>query len=459
MDYNYLNLLILLYPMIFFRRKSREEGNGKEGEEGGDAKPQHHIYQSYLEVNLEGLRVMIDRLNMEKESNDTNSKDAGIPASISEAIQIARRFNQHIDSLKSVSEVLKKRRVSADATPQLKGIIERVRSTIASVIDEVSRPIPEPKDINEIALIKERGRRILDRIGDVLGSHRKILYEFFPSEAKALKDILMVMKSDVDTLESIAKGIDEQISSYSRCKDRIARLVQMEQEIKSYGKKMSEMNDMLDALERKRVEIEKSRISVSSEGEYIELENNLSKVKIEYDRFLADIARDFSRLGRVVSKYAYEIGFDREYDVILKAVMDKPSELKDVRAEVMRDILLRLSDSIRSGRLHLKNPEKDIDNIHGLMDRLEYYIDKCKEYEEMISHYREMITPYWDTLKGIDAELESIKRDIYNVKDTIREYNSKISTMRSTMDAEIERLKDDIYKIYGLKVKLNVNID
>ncbi|MFN4337348.1 MAG: hypothetical protein ACK4FV_07220 [Candidatus Nitrosocaldus sp.] len=446
--------------MIFFRKKNKEEGIGKEKEEeGGDTNSQHHIHQSYLEVNLEGLRAMIDRLNMEKGSNNINSKDAGIPTSIKEAIQIARRFNQHIYSLKSVSEGLQKRKVSADVTPPLKGMIDRARSTIASVIDEVSRPIPEPKDINDIVLIKERTRRILDRVGDLVGSHRKILYEFLPSEAKALKDVLMAMKNDVDTLESIAKGIDEQISSYSRCKDRIARLVQMEQEIKAYGKKIMEMKGTLDALERKRVEIEKSRVSISSEGKYMELENNLSKVKIEYDRLLADIARDFSRLGRVVSKYAYEIGFDRESYAILNAVMYEPSRLKDTRVEVMGDILLRLSDSITSGRLRLKNPEKDIDNIHGLMERLGYYIDKCKEYEEMVSLYRERITPYKDMLKGIDADIEHIEREIYNVKDIIKEYDSKISMMRSTMDVEIERLRDDIYKIYGLKVNINVNID
>ncbi|MEM4714668.1 MAG: hypothetical protein QXW85_00920, partial [Candidatus Nitrosocaldus sp.] len=224
--------------MILFRRKDRR-GEGREKEEG-EAKSQPP-YQSHLEVNLEGLRAIVDRLNMEKEigsSSSSNNKDGLSTTSVREVIQIARRLNQYIDSLKGISEGLQRRRMSADVTPQLKGIIERARSTIASVIDEVSKPIPEPTGINDIVLIQERAKRTLNRVGDASGSHRKVLYEFFPSEARALKDVLMAMKKDVDTLEGIARGIDEQISSYSRCKDRIARLVQMEREIKAYSTKI-----------------------------------------------------------------------------------------------------------------------------------------------------------------------------------------------------------------------------
>ncbi|MEM1941621.1 MAG: hypothetical protein QW248_02010 [Candidatus Nitrosocaldus sp.] len=443
--------------MILFRRKDRR-GEGREKEEG-EAKSQPP-YQSHLEVNLEGLRAIVDRLNMEKEigsSSSSNNKDGLSTTSVREVIQIARRLNQYIDSLKGISEGLQRRRMSADVTPQLKGIIERARSTIASVIDEVSKPIPEPTGINDIVLIQERAKRTLNRVGDASGSHRKVLYEFFPSEARALKDVLMAMKKDVDTLEGIARGIDEQISSYSRCKDRIARLVQMEREIKAYSTKIMEMKSTLDALESKRAEIEKSRMSLRNTDEYIELENSLSKAKIEYDRLLVDIARDFSRLGRVVSKYAYEIGLDREHHAMLKAVMAEPSRLKDVRADMMRDVLRRLSDGITSGRLHLKNPEKDVENIHGLMDRLEYYVGKCKEYDEMMSVYRERIAPYNDILEGMDADLERIGREVDRIKDMIKEYNGKASALRSTMGEEIEQLEDDVYRIYGLKVKITVS--
>lgn len=437
--------------MILFRRKDRggvkREGEGRE--ESGS--------QPHLEVNLEGLRTMVDRLHMDKESS---SRNGGVStSSVREAIQIAKRFNQHIDSLKYVSEGLQRRRISADIPTQLKGIIERARSTVSSVIVEVIKPIPEPSGINDIVLIQESARRVLNRIGDASGSHRRILYEFFPVEARALKDILMAMKKDIDALDGIARGIDEHVSSYSRCRDRIARLMKMEQEIKVYNARMREMRSTLNTLEERMAEVERKRVGVCNEQEYIELTNMLSKARMEYDRLLSDIARDFSRLSRAVSKYAYEIGFDREQYAVLKAVMDEPARLRDVRVDVVRDALARLRDGITSGRLHLKNPEKDLENIQSLMDVLERYIGMCNEYEGMMSVYRERIAPYEDTLKGIDVELERIGREIRRVRDTLQDYAGKVSTIRSTMDAEVEQLKDDVYRLYGLRVRITVDFD
>lgn len=445
--YNYFNLLLLLYVMVLFRRKDKgDQGEGRDREDG-DVKSQHKN-QSYLEVNLEGLIAVLDRLDMEGSSKSRNN------TSIGEAIKIARRFNQHIDSLKGVSEGLKRRAVRDELTLQLKGIVERARDTITNVIVEVCKPLPEPEGIKDIVLTSDKAKRMLNRIGDALGSHRRILYEFFPAEARALKDILMAMKRDVDMLDSIAKSIDEHTSSHSRCRDRIVRLMQMEQEINTFNAKMKEMREELDTLEQEKVEVKRMREAMLKTGEYIELERIISNARIEYDRLLADVARDFSRLGRAISKYAYEIGFEEEEYEMLKAVMDEPTRLKDINADMMRDVLGRLGDVIASGRLRLKNPEKDIENVHSLMDRLEYYINKCKEYEGIMSIYSERIMPYKDRLKIIDGDLESLEREMGRVRDVLEEYSKRVDSIKSAMDVEVQQLTDEIYRIYGLNVRI-----
>ncbi|GBC72907.1 hypothetical protein HRbin04_00302 [archaeon HR04] len=447
--YNYFNLLLLLYVMVLFRRK--DKGDQREGRdrEDGDVKSQHKN-QSYLEINLEGLMAVLDRLDMEG-GGSSKSRDN---TSIREAIKIARRFNQHIDSLKGVSEGLRRRAVRDELTLQLKGIVERARDTITNVIVEVCKPLPEPEGINDIALTSDKAKRMLNRIGDALGSHRRILYEFFPAEARALKDILMAMKRDVDVLDSIAKSIDEHASSHSRCRDRIVRLMQMKQEINTFNAKMNGMREELDTLEEKKVEVKRMREAILKSSEYIELERIISNARIEYDRLLADVARDFSRLGRAISKYAYEIGFEEEEYEMLKAVMDEPTRLRDVDVDVMRDVLGRLGDGIASGRLHLKNPEKDIENVHSLMDRLEYYINKCKEYEGIISIYSERIMPYKDRLKIIDGDLEHVEREMGRVRGMLEEYGKRVDSLKSAMDVEVQQLTDEIYRIYGLKVRI-----
>jgi chromosome segregation ATPase len=450
--YNYFNLLLLLYVMVLFRRKGKGdqgEGRGRDREEE-DVKSQHKD-RSYLEVNLEGLMAVLDRLDME---GSGSSKSIDNTSNVREAIKIARRFNQHIDALKGVSEGLRRRVVRDELTLQLKGIVERARDTITNVIVEVSKPLPEPEGVNDIALISDKAKRMLNRIGDALGSHRRILYEFFPAEARALKDILIAMKRDVDVLDSIAKSIDEHASSHSRCRDRIVRLMQMEQEINAFNAKMKEMREELDTLEQERVEVKEMREAILKTSEYIELERIISNARIEYDRLLADVARDFSRLSRAISKYAYEIGFEKEKYEMLKAVMDEPARLKDVNTDVIRDVLGRVSDGIASGRLHLKNPEKDIENVYSLMDRLEYYINKCKEYEGIMSIYSGRIMPYKDRLKIIDGDLERVEREMGRVRGMLEEYSKRVDSLKSAINVEVQQLTDEIYRIYGLNVRI-----
>lgn len=446
--------------MILFRRK-KGDSKGDEVKEDEEVRSQPRSqpkHQSYAEVNLEGLIAMLDKLGMEGDDDGSKSRDnAYAYAGVREAAKIASRFNQHIDSLKGVSEGLKRRAIRGELTPQLKGIVERARDTVVSVIVEVSKPLPEPKGMSDITLIQDKARRVLNRIGDVSGSHRRILYEFFPAEARALKDILMAMKSDVDALDGIARSLDEHVSSYSKCRDRIARLVQMEQEMKTFYAKMKEMRDSFATLEQERAEVERMREVILNTNEYIEVDRMLSNVRMEYDRLLAEIARDFSRLSKAISKYEYEVGFEKDEYAILKAVIDEPSRLKDVEADVIRDMLGRLSDIIASGRLYLKNPEKDIENVHTLIDRLEHYIGKCREYEGMLKIYMERITPYQDRLKVIDADLERIKREMDRVRGMLEEYAKRASSLKSAMDEEIKQLTSDIYRIYGLNVRIRLD--
>jgi archaellum component FlaC len=139
---------------------------------------------------------------------------------------------------------------------------------------------------------------------------------------------------------------------------------------------------------------------------------------------------------------------------MLKAVMDEPARLKDVNADVMRDVLGRVSDGIASGRLHLKNPDKDIENVYSLMDRLEYYINKCKEYEGIMSIYGGRIMPYKDRLKIIDGDLERVEREMGRVRGMLEEYSKRVDSLKSAMDVEVQQLTDEIYRIYGLNVRI-----
>ncbi|MCS6768296.1 MAG: hypothetical protein RMJ59_02130 [Candidatus Nitrosocaldus sp.] len=441
--------------MILFGR--RGDGKGREGEVDDGDKGESAQHQpkpdsqprSSMEVSLEEFMTMVDRLDT---SRDSTPK-------VREAIHITRRLNQHMDALNGVAEALLKRKISTDLTPQMRGMVERARSTVASVIVEVSRPIPEPAGLGEIALVQERASRVLNRIGDILGSHRRILYEFFPGDARALKDTLMAMKRDVDTLDGMVKGIDEEASLHSRFRDRVARLVQAEREIKVHSAKIRELKGMLDALEARRATIERRRDEVSKAQGYAELKGMLSKARSEYDALLSDIAREFSRLSRVISKYAYEVGFEREQYSALKAVMDEPSRLGHVSIYAVRDALARLRDGIASGRLHMKNPEKDMENVQDLMERLEAYAVKCREYERVIASYSERIAPHEEMLRGIDADLEHIDREIRDARDMLDDYSSRIDALRSTLSEEVERLMDDAYGLYGLNVRIRIGDD
>jgi hypothetical protein len=141
---------------------------------------------------------------------------------------------------------------SSELSTHIIATIERSKHTLISVISSSKQLSVEYnyrslRDLHQgILSLQSSIAKILKSIGDAAGSHRRVLYEFFPKEAKALKDILLSLKGKEDEMHSMERLIKERLDTIERCINLISKVKSSYKEYKGIEESIAAFNSRLD---------------------------------------------------------------------------------------------------------------------------------------------------------------------------------------------------------------------
>jgi predicted nucleic acid-binding Zn-ribbon protein len=339
---------------------------------------------------------------------------------------------------------------SSELSTHIIATIERSKHTLISVISSSKQLSVEYnyrslRDLHQgILSLQSSIAKILKSIGDAAGSHRRVLYEFFPKEAKALKDILLSLKGKEDEMHSMERLIKERLDTIERCINLISKVKSSYKEYKGIEESIAAFNFRLDELRSKERDILAAIAEIDDDHDYKLMREMQDKYKHRYSMLLNDLSKAIAKIARAINKYSYEIGFSREEMLILERVTGNTEDIMNIDKDKLIAILRKVYEALYTSRIQMKDSDKDAKNILMLIDGIDGYIIELKKYNDALNDLNSRMAKYTTKLHELKILLDSTRRDIKDAEDKLLSYTRSLESLSVSIDKDMNGIKNII---------------
>jgi predicted nucleic acid-binding Zn-ribbon protein len=376
--------------------------------------------------------------------------------------QIRSRIQVVINAIKALGDELTKVEIKTDqVADQYVPVINDAKKTLLTAIQkETSEPLSEIRVFDDVLALRDRANRLLNRLGDTSGSHSRVIHSFFGKHAKVLKLQLGFLSKEAKHLNELIERYTEKTSSLSECNVSISKIATAMKESHELTRKSEDAVNEFKILKSKEDELFKKIENLKNTESYRQYKvdkEELAKAKKDAESVLSEIDAAFSRISRPLSKYTYEVGLDKESNYLVQSVMEDPLKLVyDAKIEQLIEILKKIKESVQQGRIVVKNPDKDIENMAALMMHMQPYTDTYKQYHNRVQVLTEK-TSFMDTeVDRLQREFERIRSDIVQKESFLNDYTQKLQHAKSTINSELNRIIEHIDKATGSTIKITI---
>lgn len=377
-----------------------------------------------------------------------------------QAVQFRNKFEIIMNSIKALGKQLDEVQIGEDeVAQQYIPVINDAKNTILTAIQkETADQLQEINTFDDVLVLKDRAKSLLNRLGDTGGSHRRTIHSFFGKHAKVLKLELGLLDKETKRLNELIDSYMEKTSSFVDCKESMARVSSTMNTEEAIVRKQKEIREELEALRSTEPVLVKKIEDFKRTEEY----NYYQKSKEELERannaannVLSDVNAAFSRISRPLSKYTYEVGLDKESNYLMQSIMDNPVNLMhDAKIDHVIEILNKVRESVQKGRVTTKNPEKDVENINSLTSNLHDYVKQYKEHDSSARELRSKTIVIDRKLESMHNELGIIRSEIQQKESSLNDYSKQITNAKSTINEELKRISARIESASGSRVKI-----
>ncbi len=376
------------------------------------------------------------------------------------AIKFKDKFQIIINSIKTLGEQLNEVEINEDdVAQQYLPVINDAKSTIITAIHrETSDQLQEINTFEDILALRDRAMSLLNRLGETGGSHRKTINSFFGKHAKVLKVELGLLDKEIRRLNELLDSYTKKTSSLIDCRESISSISSARNIETQIVEKQIEIREELESLKTKESELSKKIEDFENTEEfnvYIKSKEELTSVMNAVSNVLSDVNTSFSRISRPLSKYTYEVGLDKESDYLMQSIMENPVNMMyDSKADHVIEVLNKVREGMQKGRITTKNPEKDVENINGLIDNLHNYVKRYKEHDSLSRELQGKIAVVKNKLEPMHDELKMIRDDINQKESYLNDYSREMGNARSTVNLELNKISEVMERVLGGKVRI-----
>ena len=264
----------------------------------------------------------------------------------------------------------------------------------------------------------------INKVGDMLGKHSKVIHHFAPKYSKKftvdLKELNENLKEvtalidNFNSTENSVQTINELLLSRKKTLEKLSKQNSRIDELKS---SINEKKEKIKKLENEIEEIKKS----SDYKEYLDNAEQLSDYDSEEVKIRHSINDEFTKISRPLGKFVHISLHDKEIkDLTAKLASSPYDALESDNISGIRNILDSIVTGIDSGSVSVKDISKSKDNIAEIKNIIPSLISTKEKFE---TKKQELTLK----LESFDTKiLENTENNLKREKDNISDISSKL---------------------------------
>jgi hypothetical protein len=333
-------------------------------------------------------------------------------------VDMSRNLNPIRESLESslltvgrLAEEMENEKVKVEEE-KFKPTVESSRKILVSSLKkEVSSDFPTPTSISEAKKFQERLQSLMERFGDVSGSHSKVLTTFMKKHTGKIKGEFDTISSLEKRTNKIMEHFEEDRRPVANCIKVLTKTSQMVESIRSQSAELQKVRDEISRLEAEAQDLARKLDDVERSTDFESASKRLQEIKLaqdeekEFHKYLGDL---FSPVSRALAKYSY--GTSKSTSSRLQILMKTPWKIFEQSKEEKMDfgrsqesqsddldfyksLLAEVYKAVSTGKITLKDSDKTVkhfehivESLPSLSARSKLISDKLKSLEHKKDH-------------------------------------------------------------------------
>jgi hypothetical protein len=312
---------------------------------------------------------------------------------------------QSLQVIEGLANDMEHEKIKLEGVEQrFRSVAENARRTVVSSLRrEASTELPLPQSANDAKKFKERFEAMMNRFGEVSGSHSKVLNAFMKKRAGKMRDEFEALTKLLNETRAAMSDFEKKRAPIVKCSGILNTASQkassirsaessvqnLENEIVRIGSELEELKSELGAL-RSSSEFEQAR-AIAQRAE---------EAASQEEQFHAQLTDLFSHVSRAFTKYSY--GLTKETEARLQMMSDEPWKmLYESDVSPYSSLLLEIRKSIDSGKIQLKDS-----------DRVLHYLDVILNSLPELQGRAQALKAETDSLRRIDSSLVKRAREL-----------------------------------------------
>lgn len=345
-----------------------------------------------------------------------------------------------------------------DLEQRFKSVAENARRTVVSSLRrEASTELPQIQSANDAKKFKERFEAMMNRFGEVSGSHSKMLNAFMKKHSGKMKDEFESLTKLLNETKAAISDFEQKRAPIVKCGGILNTASQKVSSIRSAEASLQNIENEMLRTEGELEALKKELDALKASPEFAQAEAVAQKVgeaESQEEQFHAQLTDLFSHVSRAFTKYSY--GLTRETESRLQMMSDEPWKmLFESDVSPYSSLLVEIRKSIDSGKIQLKDSDKILHYLDLILNSLPELQGRARalrtEKDSLSRIDNSMVSRAKELEEKILQHGEELAKDTQNVEQQRRQIAEKNAEVGALLNEAGEILADLAGQKYSLE--------
>ncbi len=344
-----------------------------------------------------------------------------------------------------------------DLEQRFKSVAENSKRTvISSLRREASTELLLPRSANDAKKFKEKFESMMNRFGEVSGSHSKMLNAFMKKQAGKMKDEFEALTKLLNETRAAMLDFELKRAPIVKCGGILNTASQKASSIRSTEASVQGIEGEMKNTESEHYGLKGELDALRASPEFVQAEavaQKAGEAARQEEQFHAELVDLFSHVSRAFTKYSY--GLTRETEARLQMMSDEPWKmLHESDASPYSSLLLEIRKSIGAGKIQLK----DSDRILHYLDVILNSLPELQGRAQAIKAERDSLRRSDRGLVGRARELEEKilqhEEELARGRQNVEQQKRQIAEKGAELDAQLKEASAILEDLAGQKYSL-----
>lgn len=328
-------------------------------------------------------------------------------------IPIRHSLENTLLSIGRLAEEMENEKVKVEEEKFKPAVESSRRILVSSLKKEVSSDFPTPTSIPEAKKFQGSLQSLMERFGDVSGSHSKLLTTFMKKHTGKIKGEFDIISSLEKHTNKIMDNFEEDRLPVANCIAVLNKTSQMVDSIRQHENELQKLKDEISRLEIEDQDLARKLVDLEKSSDFESTSKTIQEIKLaqeeekEFHKYLGDL---FSPVSRALTKYSY--GTSKATSYRLQILMEAPWKIFEQAKEQKKEpdlgqysatpsgelesyksLLVEVHKAVNTGKITLKDSEKTtryfeliIESLPSLKKKSELIYTKLTSLEQKKDH-------------------------------------------------------------------------